>query len=513
MGCTASSTAKATATPPQPPTTRQPTKNAQANSVTQSKDANNTNQRESKGKSLNGSNSSGPEPINQQVDEIVNIVSDRSTVVQPVKTEVMERGSFSVPKEDHLHTSNANEAESTDVMSGLPSSLQSTLEAPERTAVSLDFEVEINPNRNSHSNSTQNIVTDPIISPPPIHDTKAPAGSIDFQKMLIDDRVQELIRSDKTDENKLYDLFKIFDEDNDGMISSGQVDEVIWMTEASYIHSSPCKGQLDPLQIETTETTNAKNQGPINGEATYIDSPHPETPVTASSVSMTGGGLSNTPSLSPIGLGRATGPPKKSTAAKKKLVHSPLVTTPASSTAPSSSANTLDDFADVPSTPAVPLPKATTNNNTTPLSSAIKRAAERKPNEVEELNIPPELIPPQKKGFLRVTTSLVATPNSKAKYHVLDAGTLYHLDSLNGSGSFSMDRRGISLKDRVVSGIIDKNALILKRPAHFVSTDEGDDAEITIEIKGGEKEDWINAFKTHMDFADSLKKFQNRGPE
>lgn len=314
------------------------------------------------------------------------------------------------------------------------------------------------------------------------------------------------------------------------------------------------------LQIEVVpnNTTRSGSESPKNsGEATYLDSPTPVTPPHASSISMTNSDSTSAPStktkkklvhsplvaspvqassantlddfadypatpvqtsnspttpphtssasnvstpssLPPVGQGRVSGPPKKN-AAKKKLVHSPA----ANPDAPSNAAT------DVTNPPASPSPStAQAKSSPTPLSSAMKRGAERKPTEVEDLNIPEEMVPPQKKGFLRVTTSLASTPNSKAKYHVLDAGTLYHLDSLTGSSSFSMDRRGISLKDRVVTAVAEKNAIVLSRPPNFVSADEVDAAEITIEIKGGDKDEWVASLKKHMEFADNLKNFK-----
>jgi hypothetical protein len=121
----------------------------------------------------------------------------------------------------------------------------------------------------------------------------------------------------------------------------------------------------------------------------------------------------------------------------------------------------------------------------------------------EHADTPKELvgpIPHTKKGFL------ITSPAKETRYHVLDSGMLYCIDSNSKSPmSFALDRTGVPLKGRSLSILAD-NTLQLVPTQAMMSQEQSFTGEFdVIELKprnDREKEDWIVAIKEHIAFMD-----------
>lgn len=290
-----------------------------------------------------------------------------------------------------------------------------------------------------------------------------------------------LLKDNKITKEKLLELFDIMDENNDGCLNEKEYFEIVSIAESSYEYSmKPIDENSSNKQPEPTSTTSTS----LSLNSSIINASNHTSNITSED-----DGAKDSQLISPT---RARKPAKKIVHSPKPSAFSSDETSPLSSpTTPSKSkAGALDDYSEMDE--------------------------EIKPPKPPRVNNKP--VPAMKKGFLKIFAQdahmSVSSPGKHAsKYQVLDAGKLYHMDTISGIGSpkgkaslspFAIDRKGISLAGRKM--FVNDNSVDLSpmqgQDEYLSAEDENNHAFITIEFKSyDEKEQWIHAINEHIEYA------------
>lgn len=295
-------------------------------------------------------------------------------------------------------------------------------------------------------------------SPPTSVNPASGNNQVDFQSLLNYSAVREL-QSDLPHllEDQILEIFEIMDEDEDGFIFANQVDDLVFIIRGREQQNHP---PIPPPSSSSSSST---------VPSTSINATNPTTP-----------------------------------AAKKKplkpLIYTPeptavaTIATLSKSVSRSRSAMSLEkamilnDFVDSESA------------STTPLS-------------------PP---PPIKRGFLITVGSTGNTPlpspslrpghlssgsqtpsgsqSFKCKYHVLDQGMLYHLDSNVRNGPVGLDKHGVSLRGHTILETLPEAPTSILLHTKGVDEDEEDES-LLVELKSTEEKDsWQKAIEEHISY-------------
>lgn len=257
-------------------------------------------------------------------------------------------------------------------------------------------------------------------------------------------------------DDQLLEVFEVFDEDEDGLITGHQADEIV----------CAIRGREQQAKIDSTSSGPSS---PLQSSSSTVTSPQQ-------------GELQPTQSQSPTSCGTAT---------KAKKVLKPLVYSP-----------------EPPTTPK----KTLTRGNS---SMAIEKGIILN-DFVAETTTAPVSPPPQvKRGFLVTSSSnsplsSPSRPNSttnsrtpslgiRSRFHVLDQGILYHLDSNVTSGPVALDKHGVSLRGHtVITTEPDSNLIMLSTKGII---DEEEDEVITLEVKNEQdRQDWVQAIQEHINY-------------
>eukprot|EP01033_Poteriospumella_lacustris_P013728 gene13728-9829_t len=259
-------------------------------------------------------------------------------------------------------------------------------------------------------------------------------------------------------DDQLLEVFEVLDDDEDGLVTGRQADEIVCAIRG--------REQQHP-QVKSSSTPSS----PLGTSASPATSPQPS------------GELQPTQSQSPT---TTTG-----TATKTKKVLKPLVYSPEPPSTPKKSLKRgnssmaiekgiiLNDFvAETTSAPVSPPPQVkrgflVTSSSNSPLSSPSRPSS--------------------------TTNSRTPSLGVRSRFHVLDQGILYHLDSNVTSGPVALDKHGVSLRGHTVITTEPDSNLILLSTKGII--DEEEDEVITLEVKNEQDRlGWVRAIQEHIDY-------------
>lgn len=285
---------------------------------------------------------------------------------------------------------------------------------------------------------------------------KTERGFIDFQSFLEMEEVKDLMNEfTYLLDDQLLEVFEVFDDDEDGLVTGHQADEIVCAIRG--------REQQQPA-------TSSSPSSPLGTSASPVSPPQQSDD------------LQPTQSQSPTTSGTAT---------KAKKVLKPLVYSPEPPTTPKKSLKRgnssmaiekgiiLNDFvAETTSAPVSPPPQVkrgflVTSSSNSPLSSPSR------PNST--------------------TNSRTPSLGIRSRFHVLDQGILYHLDSNVTSGPVALDKHGVSLRGHtVITTEPDSNLIMLSTKGII---DEEEDEVITLEVKNEQdRQGWVRAIQEHIDY-------------
>lgn len=353
-------------------------------------------------------------------------------------------------------------------------------------------------------------------------------------------KIQKILSDNITTKDKLIELFSILDDDNDGLLSEVEVDDIIYLVKTSY---------EEKKVAQTRASTRTLEDGPIMSEGIQIDFKNPNrggpsqqqqnhhvsTEVVSPQIRPVSGFDYMPPNESEsftmnnklqLTDGHVKGPPRRpptkfltpQSASPKKMSYQ---TPQGNGDFRSPRSNIMSDFDDEPSIQPIGTPHTHVtdvsalspgfSDNGEDTSGKILRKKKSYVDEREFVGPPPA----SKKGFL------MTSPMKENLYHVLDTGILYCIDSnAKSPKSFSLDRKGINLKGRKLI-IRDDNVLELapattsSETPRTVQYDDDDTSVIKDDMKveirprnERERQGWIKAIEEHLIFLDRQEQFK-----
>jgi hypothetical protein len=371
--------------------------------------------------------------------------------------------------------------------------------------------------------------------------------------------IKSIIEQKIATKEKMLELFDILDDDKDGFLTEIEIDDIVYLVKTSYqekeqpsesskqidtnegpIMSEGIQLDLPPskynsvdisLPINNMETspksngkslqeqpqqpsesqdfdhsTNRKEKDRIStsiNPAMKLSSPTPPVIAAAAVVSTT-----DSPVKTPLSANPQSQKRKPTTKKFMTPTMTPtgadmdVIASPKTETDKSPRMNMMSDFTDILEQERIDQnlsPKVHSKQIVINVDGQHKTFIEKH----EQADTPKELvgpIPHTKKGFL------ITSPAKETRYHVLDSGMLYCIDSNSKSPmSFALDRTGVPLKGRSLSILAD-NTLQLVPTQAMMNQEQSFTGEFdVIELKprnDREKEDWIVAIKEHIAFMD-----------
>lgn len=278
-------------------------------------------------------------------------------------------------------------------------------------------------------------------------------GDIDFQQYLNWPEIQDLqSRYPELLEDEVLEIFEVMDTHMDGYISHRQGEDIVFLLEAKL---NPATAEAQPL-AKVHVGNQAIAEKALTEQLTKMN---------------------------------RTAPPPKTTKAKKPIKFVSDTADPPSTT--------LDDFSSdwIPSAPSSsnpPVASISVSKTVIANQPAIKKGFL-----MQTAGSISPFSPPNSPSLNNGSSSSSSSKGSRNRYHVLDAGVLFHLDSHSSTPPFTFDRRGgVDLKDRTLfvrpDGVLE------------LSKDNSESAEDVVSLcfKGeDERKEWIGAIKEHLIFA------------
>jgi hypothetical protein len=262
-------------------------------------------------------------------------------------------------------------------------------------------------------------------------------GYIDFQSFLDLESVVELLKDfPYLLDDQILEVYEVMDEDEDGLVTAKQAEDIVFVIRGrEQLHSA------DTVKSATS--------------VTEVHSNHNASPSAASTSNVSVHSASSSPTKKTLIRGTS------SMAIEKGII--------------------LNDYvAETVISPASPPPQ-------------VKRGFLIASSSDSPLSSPSRPTSSSHSAFTSRTPSM----GGKSRFHVLDQGILYHLDSNVTSGPVALDKHGVSLRGHtVVYSEPDSNLILLSTKA---LSDEEEDEVITLSIKNEpDRADWVQAINEHI---------------